>query len=187
MSRRTLIATLVLATALVVWFFTPFSDVASQRIQQVIVANWPTKWMIDGEVSVKNPVRLSKLVSFEDILVAPVRPTDTTRLIDAGILETDGFPSVVISLHGFVKGDVKQPGEVGVILVPDEPTIQEAFNEQGLVHFSLRAESQGVSSLTPYFASNQPDFNVGFQSYKVLLYNTTDKTVTANVFAYLTN
>jgi hypothetical protein len=28
---------------------------------------------------------------------------------------------------------------------------------------------------------------VAFNTYKVLLYNKTDKTVTANVFAYLTN
>ena len=187
MSRKTLTATMVLITALAVWFLTPFGAVASQHISQVIVTNWPTVWQVDGEVSVRNPIRLSKQVSFEDLLVAPVRPTDTTRLIEAGMLETDGFPSVVISLHGLVKGDVKQSGEVGVLLLPDEPTIVEAFNEQGLVHFALRAEAQGVSSLTPYFASNQPDFKVGFKAYKVLLYNTTDKTVTVNLFAYLTN
>jgi hypothetical protein len=28
---------------------------------------------------------------------------------------------------------------------------------------------------------------VGFTAYRVMLYNTTDKTVNANLFAYLTN
>jgi hypothetical protein len=186
-SRRSLTAALLLATGLGVWFLTPFGTVASQQITQVLVTNWPSVFKVEGEVTVKTPIRLAKLVKFEDVLVAPVRPSETTRLIEAGTLETEGFPSVVLSLHGVVKGDVGRQGEVGVILLPDQPSIQQAFDEQGLVHFALRAEAQGVSSLTPYFASNQPDYNIGFQAYRVLLYNTTDKAVTANVFAYLTN
>ena len=125
--RNRIVATAVLCTALLLWLLTPFGEVASQRISQVIVTNFPNVWNVKGEVSVRNPIRLSKLVEFEDILVAPVKPTDTTRLIEAGALETDGFPSVVISLHGFVKGDVQQPGEVGVILLPEEQRMPSLF------------------------------------------------------------
>jgi hypothetical protein len=187
MSRRAKVALAALGTAVLVWTVTPIGETAAQRISQVVVTNFPELWKVKGEVVVENPIRLSKLAAFEDVLVPPVRPSDTTRLVDAGTLETDGFPRVVLSLHGLVKGDVGRPGEVGALLIPDEPTIQEAFNEQGLVHFAMRVEATGVSSGTPYFASSQPDYPVGFQSYRVLLYNTTDKTVTANIYAYLTN
>ena len=52
---------------------------------------------------------------------------------------------------------------------------------KGLMHFVLEAAANGVSSKTPYFASNQPRYTVGFTAYRVLLYNTTDKTVSANI------
>jgi hypothetical protein len=187
MTRRNVIAALLIGGAAFVMFFTPTGELASQSIRQVIVTNFPIIQSIEGEVSVTNPVRLSKLIKVEDVIVAPVKPTETTRLVEAGTLVTDGFPKVVLSLHGEVKGSVLKSGEVGVILIPDEPTIQEAFNEQGLVHFALRAAASGVSSSAPYFASNQPQYTVGFQSYRILLYNTTDKTITANLYAYLTN
>ena len=44
-----------------------------------------------------------------------------------------------------------------------------------------------MSSHTPYFASSQPRFTVAFQAYQVYLYNTTDKTVTVDLYAYLTD
>ena len=45
----------------------------------------------------------------------------------------------------------------------------------------------GVSGGTPYFASDQPKYVIAFQAYKVLLFNSTDKTVTVSLYAYLTN
>ncbi len=55
-----------------------------------------------------------------------------------------------------------------------------------MILFPLEVTAPGVSIDTPYFASSQPRYTVGFQAYRVLLYNTTDKTVTVNLFAYLT-
>ena len=121
------------------------------------------------------------------LALPPVRREDTTRLVDGGRLVTDGFPSVVLSLHGLVKGHVQEVGAVGAILIPDEETIQEAFEELGIMHFYLETAANGVSAKTPYFASGQPRFTVAFPAYRILLYNTTDKTVTVNVFAYLTD
>jgi hypothetical protein len=187
MDRRLVIALVVLGAALLL-FFTPTGEVASQsQVRQVFVTNFPHPTHVEGEVTIKDPVQLAELVTFEDIIVPPVKPTDTTRLVEAGTLVTDGFPNVVLSLHGQVKGDVFTVGEVGAMLIPDQETIQEAFNEQELVHFAMRTFASGVSTKTPYFASDQPRFIVGFQAYKVFLYNTTDKTVTVNLFAYLTN
>ncbi len=187
MNQRLVLGGLVFAGLAGLILLTPSTPVESQEVRRVIVTNFPHPQKIEGEVSIDGPVRLAELRSFEEIVVPPVKLSETTRLVEAGTLTTDGFPNVVLSLHGVVRGSVLQPGEIGVILIPDQETIQEAFNEQGLMHFALQAVASGVSSKTPYFASNQPRYTVGFHAYRVLLYNTTDKTVTTNLFAYLTN
>ncbi len=55
------------------------------------------------------------------------------------------------------------------------------------MHFFLETAARGVTSETPYFASGQPRYTVAFPRYRVLMYNTTDKTVSASLFAYMTN
>jgi hypothetical protein len=177
---------LVAALAAALLALTPSGDALSETVRQVFVTNFPPVQEVAGEVRVKGPIRLSELVRFDDVLVAPVQRSETTRLIRAGTLETDGFPNLVLSLHGQVKGSVARMGSVGVILLPSQEGIQQAFDELGLMHFALEAVALGVSSETPYFASDQPRFTVGFQAYEVLLYNTTDKTVNVDLFAYLT-
>ena len=163
------------------------ADVATEAVRQVFVVNFPEVQKIEGTVEVEGPVRQSRLIKFEDVVVPPVERTETTRLVEAGFLETDGFPDVVLSLHGVVKGHVAREGTVGALLIPEERTIREAFDEQGMMHFFLETSAGGVSHRTPYFASTQPRFTIGFAKYRVLMYNTTDKTVSASLFAYLTN
>lgn len=169
-------------------FLTAISgDAVSQRITEVFVANFPDVQRVEGRIAIDGPVLLSELKRFEEIVVPPVKPTDTTRLVDAGTLVTDGFPNVVLSLHGLVKGKVNTPGDVGALLIPDEESIRIAFDEDGLAHFAMHVTAPSVRSTTPFFASNQPRHRVGFHSYRVYLYNSTDKTVTVNLYAYLTN
>ena len=187
MSPRTLAAAALVAGAALLLFFTPTGQTLSQNIERVIVTNFPEVQRITGSVNVENPIRLARMVTFGEIIVPPVKPTETTRLVEAGTLTTDGFPNVVLSVHGVVRGEVKRTGDVGLILIPEDRMIQDAFNEMGFMHFALEALASGVSTTTPYFASNQPRYTVGFQSYKLFMFNTTDKTVTVNVFAYLTN
>jgi hypothetical protein len=187
MSRRAFATLFLCAGGFLLLLFTPSGRTLSQSIQSVLVTNFPDVQQIQGEVNVQGVIRLSEMVTFKELIVPPVLSTDTTRLVEAGTLVTDGFPNVVLSLHGVVRGDVKRTGDVGVILIPDVTTVQEAFNEQGKTHFALEAIASGVSNATPFFASNQPRYTIGFQSYRVLLYNSTDKTVTANLYAYLTN
>jgi hypothetical protein len=186
MSRR---AAIVITALLVVCLFllvTPIDEVISQEIRRVLVMNFPDVQTVRGTVSISGPVHFAELASFEGIVVPPVRPTETTRLVEAGTLDAEGFASVVLSLQGITKGDVKQPGTVGVILIPDQQQVQEAFDELGLMLFSLDAAAGGVSRDTPYFGSAQPRYTVAFPQYKMYLYNTTDKTVTVNIYAYLT-
>jgi hypothetical protein len=187
MSRRSVPVILTVAAAVIVLFFTPVGEVASDTVQRVMVMNFPTVQEISGEVSVKDAPLRSMMSPFKGIMVPPVEPTDTTRLIQAGTLTADGYTNIVLSLHGLVKGEVTRTGSVGAFLVPSEQAIQQAFNELGLVHFAMEVNAPGIDSETAYFASAQPRYTVGFQTYDVLLYNTTDKTVTVDLYAYLTN
>jgi hypothetical protein len=187
MTRPTLFSTILLAFAVVLLLLTASGQSGSSSIQPVAVTNFPETQNIEGDVRIRGSVRLSEMVTFKDLFVPPVDPGDTTRLVEAGTLVADGFANVVLSLHGQVKGSVHREGEVGAFLVPDEASIQQAFNELGMVHFALRVAAPAVSTRTPFFASEQPRYMVGFQSYKILLFNTTDKTVTVDLYAYLTS
>jgi hypothetical protein len=185
---RRLAAAAALTIAIVsLLFFTPTGSVLSDTVQEVWVKNFPAIQKIEGEVTVEDPVKLSELQTLVDVIVPPVSPSETTRLVEAGTLRTAGFAHVVLSLHGQVKGSVNKAGMVGAILIPDTQTVQEAFRELGVIHFPLEVTATGVSSATPYFASSQPRHQIGFEAYRVFLYNTSDKTVTVNVYGYLTN
>ena len=181
MSRKALITALSLLSAALL-----LAAAGSREVMDVQVLNFPDPQRIRGSVTIEGPIRHGVMVRFSDIIVPPVKPTDTTRLISGGTLVTDGFTGVVLSLSGLVKGDVVKPGAVGAYLVPDEEPIQRAFNEAGQVQFPLEVAATRVSGASAYFASGQERLTVGFPSYRVLLYNTSDKTVTVSLFGYLT-
>jgi hypothetical protein len=74
-----------------------------------------------------------------------------------------------------------------VRLVPDDDAITKAFEEDGQVLFPLELGApltQGAYRLT---ATAQERFTLAFPRYRVRLYNTTDKTVSVNLYAYLTH
>jgi hypothetical protein len=187
MTRSRALAVLALVLFVAALLLTPSGQVLSQRIEEVFVVNFPAVQTVDGTVQIKGAVRLSQTQAFENITVPPVKPTETTRLVEGGVLQADGFPNVVLSLHGIVRGEIVKPGEVGAILIPTDQRIQAAFDEQGLMLFGLQTVARDVNSKTAYFASDQPSFRIGFPRYNVLLYNTTDKTVELSLNAYLTN
>ena len=103
------------------------------------------------------------------------------------IVESAGFTAMVLGLQGQIKGEVFQAGTVGVYLLPDEESIVHAFEEKGLMQFATELKAGGVSSASPYFASNAERVPIGFPRYRTYFYNTSDKTVTVNLYAYLTS
>ena len=183
MKRSALV--LVVAAAAVL-ALVPAGIAVGQEMASVVVTNWPRVYSVDGEVRVPGPIRRARLVSKTDITVPPVSPKDTNRLVSAGSIETDGFPAVVLSLAGQTKGQVARAGGVGAILIPETELFEAAFREQEVALFPLEVAASGVSNQSSYFGSNQPRYPVAFPSYRVLLWNTTDKTVTVNLYAYLT-
>ena len=158
-----------------------------EEVQDVRVTNFPGTQHVNGSVSVEGPVHQAALSAINDIEVpALLRPTDIRHLVPAGAITTDGFVAVVLSLTGQVKGNLTRPGEVGAILVPDVEPILDVLDEKGLFQFTLEVKAPSLPGL-PYFHSDQPRFIVGFPRYRLLLYNTTERTVNVNLYAYLTS
>jgi hypothetical protein len=62
-----------------------------------------------------------------------------------------------------------------------------AFEEKGVMQFATEINAPGVSGAAPYFASQSTRAQVAFPRYRSYFYNTSDKTVTVNLYAYLTN
>ena len=186
MYKKLLIASLSVSAAVLLLMLIPVGTVISQEIMEVLVTNFPDPQRVEGTVAVEGPIRNATLVTLSDITVSPVKPTDTTRLISGGSLLTDGFPYLVLSLSGHVKGTVHRPGTVGVILIPDEEPIIRAFDEEGQMQFPLEVTAPAVSGHSPYFASNPSRFTLAFPKYRLFLYNTSDKTVSVTLYAYLT-
>ena len=117
----------------------------------------------------------------------PVEPKEIGRLIDGGILTMDGFTSAVLSLNGQAKGKILRSGTVGAILIPEEETVIRAFEEEGLAQFPLEVSASLSTGASRSFASTPVRLTVAFPRYRVRLYNTSDKSVTVGLFAYLTN
>jgi hypothetical protein len=185
MKKSAMVALLVAAA--LGFILSPRGTAVAQEIQSVIVTNFPKVFNISGSVTVEGPVKMAKLAALREVVVPPVNPKDTVRLIQGGIVDSDGFTNMVLGLQGQIKGEVYRSGTVGVFLLPDEEPIVHAFEEKGLMQFATEVNAAGVSGASSYFASNSTRAPIGFPRYRTYFYNTSDKTVTANLFAYLTN
>jgi len=153
----------------------------------VRVVNFPAVQQVKGQVGIDGTVRHAALVTFADLVVPPVEPSETGRLVDGGILPAEGFTSVVLSLGARAGGRALRSGSVGVILIPDEAEITRTFEQDAQLLFPIEINApltQGTYRMT---AASQSRQTLGFPRYRVRLYNTTDKVVNATLYAYLTN
>lgn len=185
MKKSVLIVLAIAAAAAFV--LSPPGTAIAQEVRSVLVTNFPKVFNVNGTVTIEGPVKHAKFSALRDVTVSPVNPKDSLRLIQGGIVEGDGFTNMVLGLQGQIKGEVFRPGTVGVFLLPDEESIVRAFEEKGLMQFATEVTVPGVSAASPYFASTALRVPIGFPRYRTYFYNTSDKTVTVNLYAYLTN
>ena len=142
-----------------------------------------------GEVKVKGDLMpRCRQVLFQNLNVTPAGRLDTARLTYAGILEADGFPAMTLTLLGKCMAPVPVPGSIGAILVPDNNWAKQALDKEDI--FLAGAEvatkvSPGQDRTKTYFSTPSKAFPVGFPRYRVYLYNTTDRTATADLSIYL--
>ena len=187
MTRRVMISALVPLCLAFLFVLFLIGAAPADEIQKVFVTNFPSVQRVSGTVSVEGTIRHAVARQFKEIVVPPVQPSEVSRLIPAGILEVDGFTSVVLAMNGQAKGKPLKPGAVGAILLPDEESVSRLFEEEGKAQFSLEIRTAAFSAASPYSASDPQRFLVAFPRYRIWLYNTSDASISTNLFAYLTN
>jgi hypothetical protein len=160
--------------------------VGYQELTRSFVVNLKDPHPIEGTVSVAVPIPHSGTQSLFEIVVAPASREEPSLWTEAGMLETDGFTAVVLSLHGQFRGNPSGPGAIGLVLVPEEENVLRALGE-GEVHLSLDAVAEPVPDGRQYFSGSRAGLPIAFPRYRVFLYNTTDRSAAVNVFAYLTH
>jgi len=149
----------------------------------VVVTNFPEVQKVSGRVVVSEPIPQTRFET-RKALVTPAALSDTNNLTDAGTIDTDGFTHVTLSLSGSLQGSA-QAGSVGVLLVPDLPEVTNARRTHGVLQFGLRGEATVNLSQAGLFSSEPTVLRLAFPRYRVLLYNTTQKSADAVVYAYL--
>ena len=155
--------------------------------QPVHVENFPATQDIRGAVSIDGPVSHVRFAKKEAIVVPPSRRGEPAEMAHAGAIESDGFTGVIVSLQGEVKGGSVGTGAVGVLLIPDEEPVLRAFREARRLQFVLECASNMKSGDPVFFNSDQVQHRLTFPRYKMFLYNTTGKTVEANLYLTFTN
>lgn len=157
-----------------------------QELTQSFVVNLKDPHPITGTVAVSAPVPHSDAQGLVDVIVSPAPRRDTSLWTEAGLLETSGFTSIVLSFHGQFRGNPTAPGALGLVLVPDEENVLRSFAE-GEAHLTLEAVADPVPDGRMYFSGSQGGLTLAFPRYRVYLYNTTDRSASVDIFAYLTH
>jgi hypothetical protein len=126
------------------------------------------------------------LVKYEDVVVAPVERHDTTQIVDAGVIETDGFTHIVLCIGGEMKNRPTKGGKIGVVLVPDMYPFDEALENQGRFVFPIEATAEVTATDQVIFESAQIRAPVAFPRYRAYVYNGTDAVAGVWIYAYRT-
>lgn len=179
-------ALLVLGFLSAVWWLADAQTSATDsEIRRVYVTNFPGRQEIEGRVRIQGPLPATNFSVVQDAIVTPVVPSDTMHLIPGGTITTEGFSQVVLSLNGITKGTILRPGQVGALLIPDVPSAVEAFEQEGQLQFALEVSTPNLGSKSERFFSPSPRFSLAFPRYRVFFFNTTDKSVSVNLFVNL--
>jgi hypothetical protein len=126
------------------------------------------------------------LVGLQGLTVPPIARSETTNLIDAGVIETDGYAHMTLNLAAELKGPAPQKGVIGVLLIPDVEPFRRVHRILGLVPASVDFTVAAAPSSGSYVMAGQQTFEVGFPRYRALLYNSTGTSATVAFFAYRT-
>ncbi|HEX5045059.1 MAG TPA: hypothetical protein VFV75_19350 [Candidatus Polarisedimenticolaceae bacterium] len=125
-------------------------------------------------------------VSVPPLSVPPVPRAETHRLLEGGVVETDGFAQMTFSFGGEFKDGVPGSGRIGALLVPDDPKILHLLRTEGQVVFAVEVLYKVVPGQHAIFVSEQQTQRVAFPRYRVFFYNETGSTATVSLSVYRT-
>ncbi len=155
----------------------------TQQIKgEVQINNFPATQQVRGSISVEGT---TKFITKENVVVPPAQRAATTEMVEAGIIEMDGYTSMVISLQGEMRSNVFSSGTIGVLLVPYERSILRILRDTQRLIYPIESTANTKSGDSIYFESVQAQQRIAFSRYKMYLYNTTNKQAEVNIYLYL--
>ena len=126
------------------------------------------------------------LIGLRHLMIPPIERSETTNLIDAGVVETDGYTHMTLNLAAELKGPAAKKGVIGVILIPDVEPFGRAYRTLGLIPASVDFVVGAGPGGGSYAMAEQKTVEIGFPRYRALLYNSTGSSATVAFFAYRT-
>lgn len=171
------------ALILLVWAWLPHRSAFSQQMREVFVSNFPTTQQVIGNITIEEPIPATKAVSVTEV-VSPIKREETVHLIEGGMVEADGFTTLTLTVYGWMKSGTFQAGEIGVMLLPDEEVFARALDDASELLMPIEVTAAVSPDGGGYFAA-QETYNVGFERYRILLYNSSTKSAETFVKVYL--
>ena len=126
------------------------------------------------------------LIGLRGLMIPPIERSETTNLIDAGTIDTDGYTHLTLNLAAELKGHASKRGVIGVILIPDVQPFEKAYRILTWIPTSFDFVVGATPAGSSYLMAEQRTFDVGFPRYRVLLYNSTGTSATVAFFVYRT-
>jgi hypothetical protein len=123
-------------------------------------------------------------VSVPPVTVAPAPRAETHRLLEGGVLQTDGFAQMTFSFGGEFKDAIPSSGRMGAILVPDDPKILHLFRNEGQIVFAVEVTFKVGPSGNAIFVSEQQTQRVAWPRYRVFFYNETSSSAVVSLSVY---
>jgi hypothetical protein len=123
-------------------------------------------------------------VSVPPVSVVPVPRADTHRLLEGGVVETDGFAQMTFSFGGEFKDAIPGSGRIGALLVPDDPKILHLLRNEGQIVFAVEVSYKIVPGQHAIFVSEQQTQRVAFPRYRVFFYNETGSAAVVSLSVY---
>lgn len=174
---------LVTLAVLLAFWLVPIPNVLSQQMQEVFIRNFPETQQVIGNISIQEPIPATKTEHFIEV-VSPIGRHEIVHLIDGGVIETEGFVTITTTIYGWMKSGTYQPGEVGVLLLPDEEVFERALDDGGEILMPIEVKAKVNQEGSGYFAA-QDTFAIGFNRYRILFYNSSSKSAETNLRVYL--
>jgi hypothetical protein len=123
-------------------------------------------------------------VSIPPVTVGPVPRAETHRLLEGGVIDTDGFAQMTFSFGGEFKDAIPSSGRIGALLVPDDPKILHLLHAEGQIVFAVEVTYKVVPGKDAIFVSEQQTQRVAFPRYRVFFYNETHSTAVVSLSVY---
>src|SRR5262245_30350153 len=155
------------------------------RTAALALLTWTSGAFLAGQ-TIGSVQESQAMVGVRGLSVPPVARTDVANMIDAGVIDTEGFTHVTLNLAGELKSTSAKDGAIVAVLIPVQPPFDFAFETLGLLPASLEIPASVTAHGGLYFMAKQATLEVGFPRYRVLLYNTSGAAANVALFAYRT-